>query len=67
MLSTRSNAATHLKGDGKYLTWFLAVPGHGVLTIRTSSILDDPRGKLQVEGASVLTSSEIGYSPDLVS
>lgn len=65
-LQKRSPSALYRRDDGKTLVWYLAVPGHGVMVIRTASSPKDPRGRLRVETGSLFTSAEIGYSSELV-
>lgn len=61
----RSKSAWFLRADSKALVWYLHVPGHGVMVIRTTSDPADPAGKLIVHSGAALEKSEIGYSDDL--
>ena len=47
-----------VKGVGRDLWWFLEVKNLGVLSIRTSSSIEDAKGALQLEELAILESTQ---------
>ena len=47
-----------VKGVGRDLWWFLEVKNLGVLSIRTSSTIEDAKGTLQPEELAILESTQ---------